>query len=171
MLNDFMAVGFNFHLPPDLEDRYGPRKRAYVAEVQGWIDDLEWTSQWELARALALRLSENRAHLVQQRLAGVGWRLDGTQFVPTERSNTDQHVFFPAVAVHDAFVHIRSLFKGASKEIFVIDGYLDSSLFQFLLSTNSPTYRVLLSRGMKGCYVCFLDKATETFFRSRMESL
>jgi DUF2075 family protein len=31
------------------------------------------------------------------------------------------------------------------------------------------TYRVLLSRGMKGCYVCFLDKATESFFRSRME--
>ncbi|MGA8490540.1 MAG: hypothetical protein WB711_08980 [Terriglobales bacterium] len=144
VLNDFMAVGFNFHLPLELEDRYGPRKRAYVAEVQGWIDDLEWTSQWELARALALRLSENRAHLVEQRLAGVGWRLDGTQFVPTEISNTDQHVFFPAGAVHDAFVHIRSLFKGASKEIFLIDGYLDSSLFQFLLSTNSPkTCRVL----------------------------
>jgi len=32
------------------------------------------------------------------------------------------------------------------------------------------TYRVLLSRGMKGCYVCFLDKASESFFRSRMES-
>ena len=32
------------------------------------------------------------------------------------------------------------------------------------------TYRVLLSRGMKGCYVCFLDKATENFFRSRIES-
>jgi DUF2075 family protein len=31
-------------------------------------------------------------------------------------------------------------------------------------------YRVLLSRGMKGCYVCFLDKATEHFFRSRIES-
>jgi DUF2075 family protein len=31
------------------------------------------------------------------------------------------------------------------------------------------TYRVLLSRGMKGCYVCFLDKATEAFVRSRME--
>ena len=101
VLNDFMAVGFNFHLPLELEDRYGPRKRAYVAEVQGWIDDLEWTSQWELARALALRLSENRAHLVEQRLAGVGWRLDGTQFVPTERSDTDKHVFFPAGAVHE----------------------------------------------------------------------
>lgn len=32
------------------------------------------------------------------------------------------------------------------------------------------TYRVLLSRGMKGCYVHFLDKDTERFVRSRMES-
>ena len=32
------------------------------------------------------------------------------------------------------------------------------------------TYRVLLSRAHKGCYVCFLDKETEKFFRSRMES-
>jgi hypothetical protein len=31
------------------------------------------------------------------------------------------------------------------------------------------TYRVLLTRGMKGCYVYFLDKNTENFFRSRME--
>ncbi len=31
------------------------------------------------------------------------------------------------------------------------------------------TYRVLLSRGLKGCYVHFLDKETEQFFRSRME--
>lgn len=31
------------------------------------------------------------------------------------------------------------------------------------------TYRVLLSRGMKGCYVHFMDKETEQFVRSRME--
>lgn len=31
------------------------------------------------------------------------------------------------------------------------------------------TYRVLLSRGMKGCYVYFMDKETEQFFRSRIE--
>jgi len=31
------------------------------------------------------------------------------------------------------------------------------------------TCRVLLSRGLKGCYVCFLDKDTERFFRTRME--
>jgi DUF2075 family protein len=32
------------------------------------------------------------------------------------------------------------------------------------------TYRVLFSRAMKGCYVYFVDKPTEDFFRSRMES-
>jgi uncharacterized protein len=31
------------------------------------------------------------------------------------------------------------------------------------------TYRVLLSRGMKGCYLYFMDKDTENFVRSRME--
>ncbi len=30
------------------------------------------------------------------------------------------------------------------------------------------TYRVLLTRGMKGCYICFLDKETERFVKSRM---
>lgn len=32
------------------------------------------------------------------------------------------------------------------------------------------TYRVLLTRGLKGCYVCFVDKDTERFVRSRIES-
>jgi len=31
------------------------------------------------------------------------------------------------------------------------------------------TYRVLLTRGLKGCYVHFLDKDTERFFRSRVK--
>jgi DUF2075 family protein len=31
------------------------------------------------------------------------------------------------------------------------------------------TYRVLLTRGIKGCYVHFMDRNTENFFRSRME--
>lgn len=33
------------------------------------------------------------------------------------------------------------------------------------------TYRVLLSRGIKGCYVCFLDEETEAYFKSRLGAL
>ena len=39
---------------------------------------------------------------------------------------------------------------------------------QFLELTKN-TYRVLLSRGMKGCYVYFMDKDTERFIKSRIE--
>jgi DUF2075 family protein len=41
---------------------------------------------------------------------------------------------------------------------------------QTFLSNVKNTYRVLLSRGMKGCYVCFLDENAQNFFRSRVES-
>lgn len=40
-----------------------------------------------------------------------------------------------------------------------------------LLALVRNTYRVLLSRGMKGCYVYFEDEATRNFFRSRTEHL
>jgi uncharacterized protein len=33
------------------------------------------------------------------------------------------------------------------------------------------TYRVLLSRGLKGCYVYFTDDKTRDFFESRIDSL
>jgi len=38
------------------------------------------------------------------------------------------------------------------------------------LRNAKNTYRVLLSCGIKGCYLYFVDKATESFFRSRMET-
>jgi DUF2075 family protein len=41
---------------------------------------------------------------------------------------------------------------------------------QTFLSNVKNTYRVLLSRGMRVCFVCFLDMNTENFFRSRVES-
>ena len=37
------------------------------------------------------------------------------------------------------------------------------------LSLVKNTYRVLLTRGMRGCYVYFMDEATRNFFRSRVE--
>jgi hypothetical protein len=49
------------------------------------------------------------------------------------------------------------------------DSVVRRSHAEFLRNVEN-TYRVLLSRGMKGCYVYFQDKATENFFRSRIES-
>jgi len=48
------------------------------------------------------------------------------------------------------------------------DSVVKRSKDQFLDLVKN-TYRVLLTRGMKGCYVHFMDKDTERFFRSRMD--
>lgn len=48
------------------------------------------------------------------------------------------------------------------------DGAVKRSKDKFLDLVKN-TYRVLLSRGMKGCYVYFMNKDTERFFKSRME--
>lgn len=37
------------------------------------------------------------------------------------------------------------------------------------MSLVKQTYRVLLTRGLKGCYVYFMDRPTRDFFKSRVE--
>jgi len=49
------------------------------------------------------------------------------------------------------------------------DAVVKKSGKQFLDLVKN-TYRVLLSRGLKGCYVHFMDKDTERFFKSRMDA-
>jgi hypothetical protein len=49
------------------------------------------------------------------------------------------------------------------------DGAVKRSGSRFLELVKN-TYRVLLSRGMKGCYVYFMDRDTERFVRSRIQS-
>ena len=48
------------------------------------------------------------------------------------------------------------------------DAVVKRSKETFLQNVKN-TYRVLMTRGMKGCYVYFLDKETENYFKSRLE--
>jgi hypothetical protein len=50
------------------------------------------------------------------------------------------------------------------------DSVVKRSKEQFL-DLVANTYRVLLSRGIKGCYVHFMDRETERFVRSRIEQV
>ena len=48
------------------------------------------------------------------------------------------------------------------------DSVVKRSKSDSFLTLVKNTYRVLLTRGMKGCYVYFQDEATANCFRSRM---
>jgi len=68
---------------------------------------------------------------------------------PKERASTDK-------SIHGW----KSLFK---EEPEVTSARLDSII--------KNTYRTLMTRGQKGCYVYFIDKDTERFFKSRIEKV
>ena len=75
----------------------------------------------------------------------VGW-LDPSAWDPT--------VLFVMIGAVSSFA-LGSTVEGTSVEDF--------------LPLVKNTYRVLLSRGLKGCYVYFMDGETRTFVESRME--
>ena len=52
-----------------------------------------------------------------------------------------------------------------SRDRIVSRGVTDAEFTAFVKST----YRVLLTRGLRGCYVYFMDSATRDFFLNRTE--
>ena len=59
----------------------------------------------------------------------------------------DAQAFFPKGATHDAYTHIRAILQEARKSIFIIDGYMDSSIYTVLSTiTGSLDIRFLSSK-------------------------
>ena len=54
----------------------------------------------------------------------------------------EREVFFVKGSDHDAYVHIRSILQTAKADLFLIDPYMDGSLYQ-LLGTLSPTKMIV----------------------------
>lgn len=54
-------------------------------------------------------------------------------------------VFFPKGSEHDAYVHIRAIFGQAQEDLFVIDPYVDGSIYQLLgtISAAAMAVRIL----------------------------
>ncbi len=51
------------------------------------------------------------------------------------------------------------------------DSVLKKAPEEEFVNLVKQTYRVLLTRGMKGCYVCFEDAGTRELFLSRMSAV
>ena len=52
-------------------------------------------------------------------------------------TEVEHQAFFAKGAEHDAYVHIRTILQTAKQDVFVIDPYMDSSIFQ-VLGTLAP---------------------------------
>jgi hypothetical protein len=55
-----------------------------------------------------------------------------------DQAEIEREVFFTKGSDHDAYVHIRTILQAARSDLFLIDPYMDGSIYQ-ILSTLTPT--------------------------------
>ncbi len=58
------------------------------------------------------------------------------------RPESAPDAFFPKGSQHDAYVHIRSILGTAREDLFVIDPYVDGSIYQLLSAISATTLKV-----------------------------
>lgn len=59
-----------------------------------------------------------------------------------DEAGVEREVFFVKGSDHDAYVHIRNILQGAKSELFVIDPYMDGSIYQALGTLTPATMHV-----------------------------
>jgi hypothetical protein len=58
--------------------------------------------------------------------------------------------FFPKGSDHDAYKHIRAIVQSASSSLFIIDGYMDSTIYTVMSTLASPVAVRLLTSKIPG---------------------
>ena len=107
------------------------------------------------------------------RNVGTTWAIDEQGIDQVGCVHTSQGLEFDYVGI---IVGKDLQYNNASKKYFTVwDNYKDAKGKQGLLKNPEELnklvrqiYRILLTRGMKGCYVYFVDKETERAFRERL---
>lgn len=68
------------------------------------------------------------------------------QFAPllNQQSPVEREVLFPKGSVHDAYVHIRAILQQARKALWIIDPYMDSTIYTLLGTVSTQTLAVQL---------------------------
>ena len=59
-----------------------------------------------------------------------------------DEAGIEREVFFTKGSDHDAYVHIRSILQTAKGDLFIIDPYMDGSIFQVLSTVGATTMRI-----------------------------
>jgi hypothetical protein len=145
IINIIGLTGLNVDWNLTEQERYshGTRKRAYRPRVQAAYeqipDEKKLAVAWIVAKELATGSQETEGTL-QAALAHIGWKLEADRLT-TDDVNI-RELFFPKGKYHDAYVEIRTILQSATHTVLIVDGYLDSSIFQMLTTIPSAKLQV-----------------------------
>ena len=102
------------------------------------VDDKLRVSHTIAAELSKMGLADN----INNDLKGIGWNIENNNLIPV--SADVKEIFFPKDVPHDAYIEIRKIFQEASTSIYVVDPYMDSSIFTILKTIASKPIKVSL---------------------------
>jgi hypothetical protein len=138
-----MVVDWSLTEKQDYSHKY--RREAYRPRIISAYNSLPPDDQLRVSHILASELSlYPRAVDLDNALKKIGWTLENDSLIPIDAEVRE--LFFPKGTAHDAYVEIRKIFQETSKSIYIVDPYIDSSIFEVLQTIpNSPIKVQLLT--------------------------
>ena len=134
--DDFLQIvqsaGVLIDLTLTKEENYSnkTRKRVYLPRVNEFIRNLD---DDEALRAIylifeeMLKIEEKQID-IREKLQKIGWDLIDNSIVPIDSGVIE--LYFEKGLLHSAYQKIRDIVHSSVKEIYIIDPYIDSSIFE-----------------------------------------
>jgi hypothetical protein len=133
----------DWNLTKDQSYSHSTRKRAYLPKIQNAYkelsDDKKLAAAWIVAEEIR-RIDNALVLKINHRLSLIGWEI-GNNGLTTHNLQV-REIFFPTGKQYDAFVEIRKIIQQAIKAIYIIDPYIDNTMFQLMTSNLSTQLKV-----------------------------
>ena len=109
------------------------RRDAFRPRIIAAYDSLPPDDQLRVSHTIASELPlYPRTDKLNDALKRIGWSIENGSLIPVDAEVKE--LFFPKGTQHDAYVEIRKIFQEASRSIYVIDPYIDSSIYAALVT-------------------------------------
>ena len=133
----------NWNLTKEQSFSHTTRKRAYLPKIQCAYDILtdenKLSAAWIVAEEIR-RIDDALISKINSKLYLIGWEISKNGL--TTHNIQVKEIFFPTGKQHDAYVEIRNIVQQAIDSIYIIDPYIDSTIFQLMSSNSSPQLKV-----------------------------
>jgi len=119
------------------------RRDAFRSRIIKTYNSLPTDDQLRVSHTIAAELSKmGPTDSLNNDLKRIGWNIENNSLVPVGADVKE--LFFPKDVQHDAYIEIRKIFQEASTSIYVIDPYIDSSIFTILKTITYKPIKVKL---------------------------
>ena len=106
------------------------RVRAYLPRVNEFIENLEDNDALRAIYLIFIELLKNEQNKIdiESKLKNIGWGIIDDSIAPINSEVIE--LYFEKGLLHSAYQKIRNIIHSSTKEIYIIDPYIDSSIFE-----------------------------------------